>query len=99
VDGAEAVWLWNLWESGGNHRALDRLIRYCCADVVTLEQVAARLLMDRNCPVECPDLNRAWTRLNALAEPEVPSPPPPPPTDVPPAQRRLQQHWQRLKSR
>ncbi len=98
VDGAEAVWLWNLWEQGGNQRALDRLIRYCCADVITLEQVAARLLDDQNAPVTCPPLDTAWAGLDALAEPEAP-PPPTPRTHIPPAERRLQQHWQRRKSR
>lgn len=104
VDGAEAVWLWELWESRRNPRALERLVRYCAADAACLPQVAARLLAARDCPIPIPDPAEAWACLLpelALAPPTPADPPlhDPPTPDTSPAMQRLQRHWIRLQQR
>lgn len=43
LDGAGAVALWRLWRDEGRRPARDLLARYCCADVVGLRRVAARI--------------------------------------------------------
>lgn len=40
VDGAEADWLWRRWKQTGNRKLLDRLTRYCAADVIGLLQLS-----------------------------------------------------------
>ncbi|NOY79883.1 MAG: ribonuclease H-like domain-containing protein [Kiritimatiellaeota bacterium] len=44
VDGSEAVWLWQRWISVGDAAALERLIRYCAADVLGLVAVTGAVL-------------------------------------------------------
>ncbi len=44
VDGSEAVRLWERWVSGGDAAALERLIRYCAADVLGLVAVTGAVL-------------------------------------------------------
>ncbi len=43
MDGAAAVELWYAWRSRGDRGALDKLVRYCSADVLLLVMVAHRL--------------------------------------------------------
>ena len=52
VDGAEAVWLWYRWRQYKDQRAKDRLLRYCAADVLTLQLVCASLLRHKQVMVE-----------------------------------------------
>ena len=44
MDGAEADWLWRRWKDTGNRKLLDRLTRYCAADVIGLEHLSAWLI-------------------------------------------------------
>jgi uncharacterized protein YprB with RNaseH-like and TPR domain len=102
VSGEDAVWLWQLWDEHLNRDARDRLIRYCCADTLSLEQVAARLLkMDHGVPLPSTIPADPWSLLDRVAggPPGAAEPPPPPPAALDPMQRRLQQHWERRRGR
>lgn len=44
MDGAEADWLWRRWKETGNGKLVDRLVRYCAADVIGLEHLSAWLI-------------------------------------------------------
>ncbi len=66
VDGAEAVWLWDDWRRMRDPRALERLVRYCGADVLSLRRLAALLLQNQNCSVACPDGEALWSAIHAL---------------------------------
>jgi len=50
VDGAEAVWLWYRWSRYRDQQARRRLLRYCGADVLTLQQITAALLTAKGAP-------------------------------------------------
>jgi len=43
-DGQEAVWLWQRWQSQGHAAARNKLLRYCAADTIALQAVAAKVL-------------------------------------------------------
>ena len=66
VDGDQAVRLWQRWEARQDEVALRLLTRYCSADVVALQLVAARLLAQRGHAVPGVDDLRTW----ALIPPE-----------------------------
>ena len=102
VSGEDAVWLWRLWEDHDNTEALDRLVRYCGADVLTLQMLAARMLQGKHVPVNAPTPQDLWGLLDVLR----PATPPAAREPEPPAesiefdtasrlQRRLEQTWQR----
>lgn len=98
VDGAEAVWLWNLWESRGNAKALDRLLRYCAADVTGLPLVAARLLeQHQRGPVTTPGSDPS--RDGPDRPPSKPAAIEPPPRIDTTAHQRLERHWQQRQRR
>jgi len=40
MDGAEADWLWRRWKETGNPKLVQRLTRYCAADVIGLEHLS-----------------------------------------------------------
>lgn len=44
MDGAEADWLWQRWKATGNPALLNRLTRYCAADVIGLEHLSGWLI-------------------------------------------------------
>ncbi|MGA1193283.1 MAG: ribonuclease H-like domain-containing protein [Kiritimatiellia bacterium] len=44
MDGAEADWLWRRWKHTGNEKLVQRLVRYCAADVVGLELLSRWLV-------------------------------------------------------
>lgn len=44
MDGEEAVLMWNIWQTTGVAAALDRLVRYCAADVLLLVLLTHRLV-------------------------------------------------------
>ena len=66
VDGAEAVWLWDDWRRMRDSRALERLVRYCGADVLSLRKLAALLLQNHNCSVACPEGDALWAAIRNL---------------------------------
>lgn len=65
VDGAEAVWLWYRWHQYKDQRARERLLRYCAADVLTLQLVTASLLRNLEVPVEMVEHEKLWALLDA----------------------------------
>jgi uncharacterized protein YprB with RNaseH-like and TPR domain len=68
MDGAEADWLWRQWKESGRRGLLDRLTRYCAADVLGLEHLARWLIADHTGQ---PVPTYSWDAL------------PPPPADLP----------------
>jgi len=44
MDGAEADWLWRRWKESGNRNLLQRLTRYCAADVIALQHLSNWLI-------------------------------------------------------
>ncbi|MFA6930223.1 MAG: ribonuclease H-like domain-containing protein [Lentisphaeria bacterium] len=43
-NGEEAIWLWQRWQQHGNAPARNKLLRYCAADTIALQAVAAQVL-------------------------------------------------------
>lgn len=66
VDGAEAVWLWFRWLQYQDQEARHRLIRYCAADVLTLQMVTALLLKSKQVAVSRQDHNMLWGLLDEI---------------------------------
>ncbi|HEY8240366.1 MAG TPA: ribonuclease H-like domain-containing protein, partial [Kiritimatiellia bacterium] len=66
VDGEEAIWLWQSWRSTGNLAAREKLRRYCGADAISLQFVAARVLEDRGVRFDTL-ANDPWAALDAIA--------------------------------
>ena len=66
VDGAEAVWLWFRWKQYQDQKARERLLRYCAADVLTLQLVCASLLRNLDVTVETPGHEDLWALLDAV---------------------------------
>lgn len=60
MDGAEAAWLWQRWKLTGNTKLLQRLTRYCSADVIGLDHLS-RWLIAKNTRGECPGFD--WSDL------------------------------------
>lgn len=71
VDGFQAVQLWEQWERHGDRAARHRLERYCAADTVTLQRLAAELLTAHGCGVTIPALETLWEVVTAAC----PTPP------------------------
>lgn len=56
VDGAEAAWLWQRWKLTGNPKLLQKLTRYCAADVIGLE-LLSRWLIARHTNTPVPEFH------------------------------------------
>lgn len=69
VEGSMAEVLWRRWELGGDRKSLERLIRYCCADVQALTVVAAELIGRCGIPVPVPEPKALWCGLDEIAPP------------------------------
>lgn len=95
VDGEEAVWLWDFWHRDRDTRAREKLIRYCCADVLSLKLVAGRILRMRNCPAACPNASTLWD----LIPRELSADPQPARTPAAPLPNREQQIKRLMKYR
>jgi uncharacterized protein len=65
VDGAEAVWLWLRWQEYADQAAREKLLRYCAADVLTLQMVTSSLLRTKGVSVQGPSPEDLWPLLNA----------------------------------
>jgi uncharacterized protein YprB with RNaseH-like and TPR domain len=63
VDGADAVWLWLRWKQYADHAALERLLRYCAADVLTLQMVTSSLLSGKGVSVQASSQDALWRLL------------------------------------
>ena len=108
VEGAEAVRLWNLWQKAGIQTAGRKLVRYCCADVLSLQTVAANLLKKCAPDLSYPIHKPAWDQLDTLplltvektAQPGsgAHSFPGTGGTDTGSLRRRLRRHWRRHRS-
>ena len=73
LTGEDADWMWRAWEKDGDAALHQKLLRYCAADVVSLELLAHHLL-GRALPQD------PWTPLETIvvsASPETASPAPP----------------------
>lgn len=68
VDGEEAVWLWDDWQRRGDRVAYQRLVRYCCADVLTLSMVTDALLRERGLAIEASGADQLWALLDGVHE-------------------------------
>lgn len=64
VDGSQAVWLWESWKRMNRRSDLEKLIRYCGADVISLEYVTAKVLESCCCSLPCPDPKAMWAEVN-----------------------------------
>ncbi|NCC50185.1 MAG: hypothetical protein EOM20_03115 [Spartobacteria bacterium] len=93
VDGEEAVWLWDYWRQDGNQSARSKLIRYCCADVLSLNLLAAKLLHARGCQPLCRPASALWSMIPEDAYGEDPAPPP-----ARPVYPNTDRQWQRLRA-
>ena len=63
VDGADAVWLWLRWQQYADQAARERLLRYCAADVLTLQMVTSSLLRTKGVSVQGPSPDELWRLL------------------------------------
>lgn len=63
VDGADAVWLWLRWKQYADQAALERLLRYCAADVLSLQMVTSCLLKGKGVSVQGPSPDGLWQLL------------------------------------
>ncbi|HMP90398.1 MAG TPA: ribonuclease H-like domain-containing protein [Kiritimatiellia bacterium] len=94
MDGAEADWLWRRWKATGNRKLLDRLVRYCAADVIGLEHLS-RWLIARQTGATPPIFD--WTGLpecDAALAPRTPLPIP----DTSSAEKRLRERLRAMRA-
>lgn len=84
VGGAEAVWLWQQWSQHGHATARRTLERYCSADVITLQLLAAEVLAAHGCRATVPEAEALWEMLHAELPPPAEKFAPPPPAIIPP---------------
>lgn len=63
VDGAEAVWLWYQWHHSHDSEARAKLLRYCAADVLTLQMVTVALLQRKSLSVDTLSQEALWSLL------------------------------------
>ena len=101
VSGEDAVMLWRLWDDREHRGARELLVRYCCADVLALKLLAARLLEAKACVVPCPPPEEVWRALDTAPGAPVHSPRlvAAPAEAADPVRQRLERHWQRRRAR
>jgi uncharacterized protein YprB with RNaseH-like and TPR domain len=59
----DAILLWMEWKNYQNKRALDILIHYCCADVLSLQLLAGKILEKHKMSVNYPSPEEIWLKL------------------------------------
>jgi uncharacterized protein YprB with RNaseH-like and TPR domain len=74
VDGLMAVALWEQWTRLGDAAARRRLERYCAADTVALQRLAAELLAAHGCAVTVPEMDALWQGVTEACPPLDPPP-------------------------
>jgi uncharacterized protein YprB with RNaseH-like and TPR domain len=84
LGGAEAVWLWQLWSEKRDPAARRTLERYCAADTVALQRLAAELLAAHGCAVTVPEAEALWRVVHARLPPPDRPVVRPPPAPLPP---------------
>ncbi len=72
MDGAEADWLWQRWKATSNPALLNRLTRYCAADVIGLEHLSRWLIAHLG---GAPFPLYHWDGLPAESDTSPPTPP------------------------
>jgi len=64
LGGAEAVWLWQAWSENGDEQARRTLERYCAADTVMLNMLAAKLCALQGAEVQLPVEADVWSAVH-----------------------------------
>ena len=64
INGMDAILLWAEWKHNRNEQALNLLIHYCCADVLSLQLLAGKILEKQNVSVNFPNTEDIWSKLN-----------------------------------
>lgn len=92
IDGKDAELFWKLWTVRRDAAARARLVRYCAADVLALQFLAAHLLRGRGIEAAVrPDL---WQLLDGLPMGPAPAAPAPLPAEA----QKLQARWNRMRA-
>jgi len=96
MDGAEADWLWRRWKLTGQRHLLERLTRYCAADVIGLEWLTHWLIAEHAgapYPVyhwnELPPPTTVANTAPETSPSSITNPPAPPPTAASSLEQRL----------
>ena len=63
INGMDAILLWMAWKKDQSKEALDLLIHYCCADVLSLQLLAGKILEKHKIDVHYPSPNEIWSRM------------------------------------
>jgi len=69
IGGEQAVYLWQVWHEKRNAAARRTLERYCAADVVSLQLLAAELITTHGCAVTAPDPQTLWDLVHTRLPP------------------------------
>lgn len=64
MNGMDAIYLWLDWKNNNNKEALNILIHYCCADVLSLQLLAGKILDMHKAPVNYPTADVLWSLLS-----------------------------------
>jgi hypothetical protein len=64
INGMDAILLWMEWKNYRNQKALDLLIHYCCADVLSLQLLAGKILEKHKMSVNYPKADEIWLKLD-----------------------------------
>lgn len=75
MDGAEADWLWRRWKETANQKLVQRLTRYCAADVIGLHHLS-NWLIAHHTGASCPEFNWAGLPEGGAAPGTAPASPP-----------------------
>jgi uncharacterized protein len=64
INGMDAIFLWLDWKTNHNKEALDLLTHYCCADVLSLQLLAGKILEKHKMSVNYLSPEEIWSKLN-----------------------------------
>ena len=59
----DAILLWMEWKNNRNQEALNILIHYCSADVISLQLLAGKILEKNKMSVNYPKPEELWLKL------------------------------------
>lgn len=63
INGMDAILLWMEWKNNHSQEALDLLIHYCCADVLSLQLLAGKILEKHKVIVNYPSPDEIWASI------------------------------------
>lgn len=63
INGMDAILLWMEWKNNRNQEALNILIHYCSADVISLQLLAGKILEKNKMSVNYPKPEELWLKL------------------------------------